>query len=37
MRVRDELYLTIEAYETLFESSQTFSMRKQLQSEQGTP
>lgn len=29
--------MTIEAYETLYESSLTFSMRKQLQSEQGTP
>ena len=37
MRVRDELYMTISAYETLYESSLTFSMRKQLQSEQGTP
>ena len=37
MRVRDELYMTIDAYETLYESSVTFSMRKQLQSEQGTP
>jgi len=37
MRVRDELYLTINAYETLYESSLTFSMRKQLQAEQGAP
>ena len=37
MRVRDELYMTISAYETLYDSSLTFSMRKQLQSEQGTP
>lgn len=37
LRVRDELYMTIDAYETLYESSVTFSMRKQLQSEQGTP
>ena len=37
MRVRDELYMTISAYETLYESSLTFSMRKQLQSEQGAP
>jgi dynein light intermediate chain len=37
MRVRDELYMTISAYETLYESSVTFSMRKQLQSEQGAP
>lgn len=37
MRVRDELQMTISAYETLYESSVTFGMRKQLQSEQGTP
>lgn len=37
MRVRDELYMTISSYETLYESSLTFSMRKQLQSEQGAP
>ena len=37
MRVRDQLYMTISAYETLYESSLTFSMRKQLQSEQGAP
>jgi dynein light intermediate chain len=29
--------MTISAYETLYESSLTFSMRKQLQSEQGAP
>ena len=29
--------MTIDAYQTLYESSLTFSMRKQLQSEQGTP
>ena len=37
MRVREELYMTTNAYETLYESSLTFSMRKQLQAEQGTP
>jgi dynein light intermediate chain len=37
MRVRDELYMTINAYETLYDSSLTFSMRKQLQAEQGAP
>ena len=37
MRVRDELYMTINAYEMLYESSLTFSMRKQLQAEQGAP
>jgi len=29
--------MTINAYETLYESSLTFSMRKQLQAEQGAP
>jgi dynein light intermediate chain, axonemal len=37
MRVRDELYMTINSYEMLYESSLTFSMRKQLQAEQGAP
>lgn len=37
MRVRDELKMTISAYEILYESSVTFGMRKQLQSEQGAP
>jgi hypothetical protein len=32
MRVRDELKMTISDYETLYESSVTFGMRKQLQS-----
>lgn len=35
MRVRDELKMTIAAYQTLFQSSVTFGMRKQIQSEQG--
>ena len=35
MKVRDELKMTISAYQTLFESSVTFGMRKQLQAEQG--
>ena len=35
MRVRDELKMTIAAYQTLYQSSVTFGMRKQLQSEQG--
>ena len=35
MGVRDELQKTISAYQTLFESSVTFGMRKQLQAEQG--
>ena len=29
--------MTINAYETLYESSLTFAMRKQLQAEQGAP
>lgn len=29
--------MTISAYETLYESSVTFGIRKQLQSEQGAP
>jgi hypothetical protein len=33
MRVRDELKMTIAAYQTLYQSSVTFGMRKQLQSE----
>lgn len=37
MKVRNELYMTISAYEMLYESSLTFSMRKQLQAEQGAP
>ena len=35
MRVRDELRMTINAYQTLYQSSVTFGMRKQLQSELG--
>eukprot|EP01017_Pseudomicrothorax_dubius_P042642 TRINITY_DN6994_c0_g1_i1.p1 TRINITY_DN6994_c0_g1~~TRINITY_DN6994_c0_g1_i1.p1 ORF type:complete len:251 (-),score=71.95 TRINITY_DN6994_c0_g1_i1:142-894(-) len=35
MRVRDELKMTIAAYQTLYQSSVTFGMRKQIQSEQG--
>ncbi|EGR28757.1 hypothetical protein IMG5_169540 [Ichthyophthirius multifiliis] len=35
LRVRDELKMTIAAYQTLYQSSVTFGMRKQLQSEQG--
>mgnify|MGYP000880019227 FL=1 len=37
MRVKEELEMTINAYETLYESSLTFAMRKQLQAEQGAP
>ena len=35
MRVRDELKMTIAAYQTLYKSSVTFGMRKQIQAEQG--
>jgi len=36
MRVRDEVRMTIAAYQTLYQSSITFGMRKALQAEQGT-
>ena len=35
LRVRDELRMTISAYQTLYESSVAFGMRKALQAEQG--
>lgn len=35
MRVRDELKMTIAAYQTLYSSSLTFGMRKSMQSEIG--
>ncbi len=35
MRVRDEVRMTIAAYQTLYNSSITFGMRKTLQAEQG--
>ena len=35
LRVRDEIKMTIEAYQTLYQSSVTFAMRKQLQAEHG--
>ena len=34
LRVRDEIRMTIAAYQTLYESSIAFGMRKALQSEQ---
>lgn len=34
-RVRDEIRMTIAAYQTLYESSVAFGMRKALQAEQG--
>lgn len=35
MRVRDEMKMTIAAYQTLYQSSVTFGTRKQLQAEDG--
>jgi len=35
MRIRDEIKMTIAAYQTLYESSVSFGMRKALQAEQG--
>jgi dynein light intermediate chain len=35
LRVRDEIRMTIDAYKTLYNSSVTFGIRKQLQAEQG--
>jgi len=35
LRVRDELRMTVAAYQTLYESSIAFGMRKALQAEQG--
>ncbi|GMF17754.1 unnamed protein product [Phytophthora fragariaefolia] len=35
LRVRDELRLTTDAYKTLYDSSLTFGVRKQLQAEDG--
>ena len=35
LRVRDEIMMTIAAYKTLYQSSVTFAMRKQLQAEHG--
>ena len=37
LRVRDEIKMTIQAYQTLYQSSTTFAMRKQLQAEHGKP
>ncbi|CAM9397760.1 unnamed protein product [Phaeothamnion confervicola] len=36
MRVRDEINMTIDAYKTLYDSSVTFGVKKQLQAEHGT-
>lgn len=35
LRVRDEMNMTMEAYQTLYCSSVAFGMRKALQAEQG--
>lgn len=35
LRVRDEIRMTLAAYQTLYESSVAFGMRKALQAEQG--
>ena len=35
LRVRDEIRMTLAAYQTLYESSIAFGMRKALQAEQG--
>jgi len=35
VRVRDEIKMTIQAYQTLYESSIAYGMRKALQAEQG--
>lgn len=35
LRIRDEIRMTIDAYKTLYNSSITFGVRKQLQSENG--
>lgn len=35
MRVRDEHKMTLAAYQTLYQSSMKFGMKKQLQAEEG--
>lgn len=35
LRVRDEVKMTISAYQTLYESSASFAMKKQIQAEHG--
>lgn len=37
MRTRDEIHMSIDAYKTLFSSSVTFGIKKQLRAEQGLP
>ena len=35
MRVRDEIRMTVDAYKTLYDSSVTFGVRKQMEAESG--
>ncbi|CAM9401589.1 unnamed protein product, partial [Choristocarpus tenellus] len=35
LRVRDEIHMTIDAYKTVYDSSVTFGIKKQLQAEHG--
>lgn len=35
MRVRDEHKMTLTAYQTIYQSSVSFGMRKQVESEEG--
>jgi len=37
MRTRDEMRMTIDAYRTLYNSSVTFGIKKQLKAEEGLP
>lgn len=37
MRTRDELKMTVDAYKTLYSSSVTFGIKKQIRAEQGIP
>jgi hypothetical protein len=37
LRIRDEIRMTMDAYRTLYESSISFGVRKQLQAEEGLP
>ena len=37
MRTRDEMRMTIDAYQTLYNSSVTFGIKKQLKAEEGLP
>ena len=37
LRIRDEIRMTLDAYRALYESSVSFGVRKQLQSEEGLP